>query len=459
MQKYKAHLLSPLLFITLLSFSANGLSQNYPEGDAASLGSASFRQADYTAALQYFQQAKSNAANPQEFDYNIAVCYAKLKQWPKANQAFTALYNQSPSDWWILYNLAITEKKLGHVDQATDYFLLIAEQREQPDLADYSQRQIQKIQKSEAELRAQELLRQNRIPASAPATSPQGSLWQGDLSLGVGNDNNIFLTASDGASSGTGDNFSDAQAFISWSSSEDLSTSWNFFTGVFATRYQEASNQDTSIASFGGRKYFPIRNARFYLGASIERILLESEPFQQNTEFQSGIKIPLRNKFRLNAEYRSRTLKSQDTQFDSQQGNRQRFDVGVRKTFSEKTSVNVRYRYDNDSREDDAFEGTFTSFSANRHSVNIRWQRLFNHWEYSLGADYRYSLYKQNNVDPEGNSTLRLDDRLILDANVTWLLNTKWALSIDYNYFDNVSTIDTFEESSQSFRTGIQRSF
>ena len=79
-----------------------------------SKGKAAFAGKHYDAALNYFLAASQTDQNADaSLQYNIAVCYFRLKQYPKAEQYFKALAEHEKWAGLAHYNLGLVAEAQG----------------------------------------------------------------------------------------------------------------------------------------------------------------------------------------------------------------------------------------------------------------------------------------------------------------------------------------------------------
>ena len=406
--------------------------------DALKAGTAAFKSGDFQRALESFQQARDAGSKDSLLQYNIAVCHFKLEQWSEANAGFAELYAQEPNDWLALYNLAITEKKLGRLEQAREYFFEVAGQGDMDQLALLAMRQYELLLAGKPE----------KIDRK----------WLGTVSVAYGLDDNV-IDPTDDAPSQESDRFWEAMASASWFSNVDLARAWTIDGMAYASRYQQVSEYDIGIVNIGGKKHFPVGRGYLYGGADIEHIQLGSDPYQRNWSAKLGGNLPFGKRAFFNARYRYQKLNSLSEQFDPTAGSNQRVELALGSRLGTFSRWKVRYRFDDDDRQDDAFtlgsDKLFVSYSAQRHGIKLRWSRLTPRWETSLSADYRYSQFRDDNVDFDGSSERRIDQRLLAAAKIAWFFVPKWQLSFDYSYTDNQSTIDVYQFDRSLMTLGI----
>lgn len=107
------------LFMTCPSFSQS--SQN---GDAIRLYNQaidSYTKGDTAQALTLFEKATMKDPSYSDAFYNLGSIYYQLRQYDKAETAFSRSLALNTDDYQAMYNLALTLDKLGRVQEASDY--------------------------------------------------------------------------------------------------------------------------------------------------------------------------------------------------------------------------------------------------------------------------------------------------------------------------------------------------
>ena len=107
------------LFMACPTFSES--SQN---GDAIRLYNQaidSYTKGDTAQALTLFEKATVKDPSYSDAFYNLGSIYYQLRQYEKAETAFSRSLNLNTEDYQAMYNLALTLDKLGRIQEATDY--------------------------------------------------------------------------------------------------------------------------------------------------------------------------------------------------------------------------------------------------------------------------------------------------------------------------------------------------
>ncbi|MBY0449031.1 MAG: tetratricopeptide repeat protein [Cyanobacteria bacterium] len=115
-----------LVLTTMLTIfmACPSFSQSSQNGDAIRLYNQaidSYTKGDTAQALTLFEKATVKDPTYSDAFYNLGSIYYQLRQYDKAETAFSRSLDLNTDDYQAMYNLALTLDKLGRVQEASDY--------------------------------------------------------------------------------------------------------------------------------------------------------------------------------------------------------------------------------------------------------------------------------------------------------------------------------------------------
>ena len=419
--------------LLLLWLSASGV---HAGEDAFEQGVSLFESGDYRQALVAFEHARKQGQSDRGLRFNIAVCHVRLQQWSQANVAFSSLYQDDPTDSLVAYNLAITEKKMGHTERAAQLFLEVSLTSAADDLAVLANRQYQRM-------------------LHHGSVSNGNSTWLASASLNLGSDSNV-IDPTDESSAEQDDQFAEMIATASWYSSTDLRRAWVIDGLAYSSRYDQVDDYNVDLVSGGALKYVPLRSGYGFFGAEAERSKLGDEDYLGSIGAIAGTGWRNENGRFWSLRYRFQNISSLSDTFDPQEGHNHRIQAESGARVGALGRFSLRYQFDLDDREDLSEEGRFVSFSAQRHGLFARWSKTGPKWEALLSADYRFSRFDDDTQTfPIALDERRKDQRYRINARLAWLFTEQISISLDYSYSDNDSTIDRYDYDRNLIMSGI----
>lgn len=284
--------------------------------------------------------------------------------------------------------------------------------------------------------------------------------WNGVLSASVGHDDNVTLADdSNTVASDQKDNFLDVLGVASryLNGNKDAGI---HFTGVLYNReYDTEDNFNLLLTSLGLAYHKKLGSWHGRFGAKYDYIEYGDDPYQSIfTLTAEG-----RHKFNKSAELRVRysyfDISSESSQFDNTEGDRHRIRVEGR--FKQGGNrYRLSYTGETNDREDSVRTATrFSSSSPVRHTLRANAQIPLNtKWSTEFDVRYRDSRYKDDNVSG-GVSTRRNDDRLKAKAELSYQVNKKTDVYVDYTRTENDSNISRFDYDRNEVSVGVNYLF
>ncbi|MFK7731452.1 MAG: tetratricopeptide repeat protein, partial [Pseudomonadales bacterium] len=427
------------IFLTLSFFAQ---SKNTHDKNLLDQANMLFSKGDYEQALREYsaiRESDTSAAPSESLRYNIAVCHYKMKQWQQARALFTQLHNERLSESRFTYSLAVVEKNLGNTERAAALFLEVSALGKDQTLAEAARKQYQLLQ-----------------PSSKPFVKTRLSKPLNlSIELNAGNDNNV-LEPSDLSGTGRSDRFTEAIAMVSWHSDGTANKRWLIDGFGYSSRYDSVDEYDFDMLDIGLRKYSPTDFGRWYWGVRSNATVLGGEGYLQSSSAQLGAQGWLEDSYKWKAGYQYKNHRSLNEQFDPFAGDAHRFDLEFAGSINDKQNWKLAYRYEFDDRDDLDLGDLFTSYSAQRHSLQAEWGLQRGHWRNKLSANYRSSDYMDTNLMLDGNIVSRKDQRMKLSARSSWALFDDWTLSAEYSFTDNKSNIETYDYDRHMLLFGVR---
>ncbi|NIB38565.1 tetratricopeptide repeat protein [Pseudomaricurvus alkylphenolicus] len=436
--KLNHHLLT---LVVLVSISAG-----VQEASAFSRAEQLFQQGDYARALDLYLQEEQVDRYDASLLYNIAVCYYRLKRWDEANARFLQLVQKQPDNDLIRYNLAVTEKKLGNRERAKALFFHIAQLSEQKELSLLAQRQYDRLNPGSG------------TPRRKNSAASSDDDWLLAASVTYGSDDNV-VDPTNTERTDEEDRFSEALLAASWySNSDDRNDSWVLEGTGYFSRYDEVDDYDVNLLQAGVTRHLPTDYGSWYLGTRGETSQLGGDDYLRTLSLHGGTGSRLSSGRHWALRYRLQSISSLASDYDYLQGSTQRLEVTYGGAFHNAGRWKLRYRFDNDNRDDLQAEDLFYSYSASRHSFKAQWSMNWDWVDLSTGIEYRFSDYHDDHVI-NGLSQHREDNRLRLNVRAEWLLSPQWSLTTDYSFTDNDSSIEQYDYNRNILMFGAGFSF
>lgn len=431
------------LVFSLVAQSKNLSNETLAEQVKVEQANAMFLEGNYEQALSYYtaiRNSDGSSTSSESLRYNTAVCHYKMQQWEQAKTLFTQLHIEDPAESRFTYSLAVVEKNLGNTQRAAALFLEVSALSKDTKLSEAAGKQYRLLQASSKPLTKS---RQTSKPLNL------------SIELNAGNDNNV-LEPSDLSSTDRSDRFIEAIAMANWRSDGTASNRWVVDGFVYSSRYDAVEEYDFDMLDIGVRKYSPTEFGRWYWGIRSNATALGSDGYLHSNSAQLGAHGWFKDGYKWKAGYQYKNHRSLNEQFDPFAGDAHRLDLDLSGTTGENWNWKLGYRYEFDDRDDLDLGDLFTSYSAQRHSLQADWGMQRGSWRSKLSANYRNSKYMDNNLMLDGSSALRKDHRLKLSARSSWALFDDWSLSAEYSFTDNESNIEAYDYDRHMLLFGVR---
>lgn len=409
------------LTILLASWSCIGFAETL-----RSQADQSFSRGNYQEALRLYRQAHNNDRDDWALQYNMAVCHVKLSHWTHARDAFMVLNQQQPDNPLVVYNLAVTEKKLGNLDLARDMFYDLSQGSSDESLALLASRQYRQLVGEEQSL------------------GEGSSQWIASIDVSYGVDDNV-IDSSTSESTEDKDSFLETLVTARWyANGEHKKDSWYLEgTGLFS-RYQSVSDYDMDLIILGIGKSNATDFGRWLVGMRAETSQLGGEDYLQTLSLNLGLEGDFNAQNGWSINLRQQNVSSQSRDYDYLDGDSYRVDLAYLGKLDNGVRWKLRYRFDDDSR-DDLVDGTdFYSYSVNRHGLMLQGIYLLDEWMLIGKLEHRISDYKDDHVS-DGVEDHRQDNRGQFSLRAERRLSSNWIVSADYSYTRNESSLSQYD--------------
>jgi tetratricopeptide (TPR) repeat protein len=385
----------------------------------AQQGAAAFKRGAYDEALEYFARAERAGERSESVAYNIAVCLYRLRRFEEARTRFLEL--SGIPKWRDLahYNLGLVDEAAGDRTQAGKWYRLTA------------QGQSEKLR----------LLAERKLSLLGPA--PVVRDWMALLSFGFGRDSNAASLA-DEMQLSADDNYKEWLAYAQTYLDGQAGAGLKFYALGFDRRYERFESLDSQVAGFGLSKEFPWQEYAAETGLRLTRTLVDSRLVADQLQASLGLSRSV-GTGTFSLKYLPSRYFSGD-RYAQIDGWQQRLEAGWRRRFDVWT-LETRYRYEINDRDDLRRDDSFSSYSPRRNGVLGKLDRRFGRaLDLSLALEYTRSRYPHENrlrdTDGSVRRATRAGEQIRLAAGLGYGWNRNLRLKGEYEYID---TQDNFE--------------
>lgn len=354
----------------------------------------------------------------------------------------------------LYYNLGVTYYRLGEYEKAKTNFSIvtrdrrlapvayynlgrIARKQKQPDVAKQHFSRVIKISKDQKLTR---LARSNL----AELRSKRG-IWTGAVSAKFGYDDNV--TAASGAAQGSS-TFMSVSAFtdnlISGTRKKGISVSGD----VMLTDYF-SQNEDQSSIRLGAKRLTQWGKNPAYYSGYIDNSQYRGSAYQTIMGLEAGGRKNLGKGKSLRARYRYENISSQNPAYDYLQGWRQRIRIEHRSR-DRKANKRSRYYYELELNDRQDKTGPAESFSPMRHTF-----RGYYYWPLSKEWDGVGDFSFRNSAYPELGAQSRTDQRIRFGVTASKKLKKDLKLRIKFRHTNNNSTVASYSYTSNRIYAGV----
>jgi hypothetical protein len=432
-----------LIIAVLLVFTTAGTVQSADDADNSfQAGLKAFRSGDYQNALGHFEEARRLGLNRPGLDFNLGVSYYKVQDYPLARDAFIRAATNTNIRPLAYYNLGLVELRLDNRQAATRWFREARAATQNEDLKSLAERMLAKLEGQ----------------PGIDTVKTAKAWWLSSVSLNTGYDDNL-IDPTDQSGSNTGDGFTELFALTGGPLTGTFNDGIRFDLSAYAIRYQDIDAYNMNVLRGGLSSNKPLGAWQARMGIELEHSTLGDDAYLNGAHLLVSTERIEGDK-RLRLRYRASHFTPLEDNYDPLAGQRQQFDVELRKKSTPQSDWRIAYQLELNARDDLATPSTFTSYSPTRHSLRLAGEiPLAKAW--TLGGDLRYrvSRYNGDNIYSDGNVVRREDVQRQASLKLRYELFTNWELQLEYNYTHNDSSIDGYDYDRNLYLLGISTLF
>lgn len=398
-------------------------------------GVAAFGSGDYDAALRSFLEAQRSGLESPGLHYNLGATYYRLRRYADAEREFAGLARDPAWSALVTYNLGLIAQRTGRTAEAKAHYQEALRTTTDGDLRALAAKALGRLEQSQP----------TRIVAVA--------------SLAGGYDSNATLTP-DAATAGTshqGDVFVESLGGLSYRFFGDSASGVSAQGGFLLRRYQDLHEFDQTGLRLGLARDTASARWLTSLAAFYDTMYFGGDPFQRAGVVEARVTRRMDSGDELRARYQYQHIEG-GAGFEYLDGWQQQLtlEAGIAGA-----AALARFGYElelNDRR--DLQAGTdFLSFSPTRHSAfaGVALPNLGG-WTADGRADYRYSHYNDPYV-LGGVTIARVDRRYGIALHASRRVGGPWRFFVDYSWYRNDSTIDTYDYTRYQASAGFELAF
>lgn len=392
--------------------------------DASALfadGERAFAAGEYAEALRFFSAAReAGSVGPSSY-YNIGVCQYRLGRYGEAEATFAQLAAEFPAMRELAeYNRGLALRADGDLAGAG-----VAFERARASTDDKI------VALANAQLA--------QIRATPVVDEPA---WTGYFSGGIGYDDNVALLnelvlASSEASSPLAE-------LLGVLTRDFGARPLRFDASAYAVHYPDVGDFDQTALRLSLEAEIALGQWRFFVGPTLGRSTLDGDGFEELVGADARLRRAFGDGFVFEARAVYDDTSAADSRFAYLDGSHRLLRLSVQHT----GAARIRFGYDVE-REDRADPGV----SPSRERLGLVYQRrLSAAWSTDAAVTYRTSSYSAASVPRE-------EQLLELTFVVRRALGPNWTVGLEYQSFDNDSTVEDFAYDGQRFAFGLSRSF
>ena len=108
-------------------FSLTHVTLSWSQENNFDKGVEAFQAEDYSAAVEFFLLSLEQDSSNEDVLLNLGISYFKLGEYEKSNEYLRELFLDGSFNPVVIYTLAVTEKRLGNIDDAIELFEEVTE--------------------------------------------------------------------------------------------------------------------------------------------------------------------------------------------------------------------------------------------------------------------------------------------------------------------------------------------
>jgi len=397
-------------------------------------GISAFRAQDYEAALRSFLGARQAGMDVPALRYNLGATYYRLGRYEEAEREFLGLMGES--QWAALahYNLGLTAQRAGRRQQAIERFEEARRRTADPNLRSLAATAIGRL--------------------GAPPPSRTSAV----ASLAGGYDSNVALAsgATSLATSNRSDSFAESLAAVSHRLVGNAAGGWHAHGGLVLRGYRDLREFDLSGLRAGLSRETESSGVQTSVGAYLDTVHIGGDPFERTAVLDAQARGRLDAGGELRGRYQLGHIAG-GAGFEYLDGWQQRFS-GEAGFGLPRASIRAGYELELNNRADFQQGSDFSSYSPTQHSL---FATLVLHdvggWRTELRGEYRKSRYDDTYRLNVGTlEVTRKEDLYGIAARANRRLSALWRVFVDYSYYRNKSTLDTYDYDRHQLMAGVE---
>jgi hypothetical protein len=394
------------------------------QDDPVRQGIEAFNAGQYQTALNWFEQADAAGVRGPALQYNIAVSLYRLNRFEEARARFLPLAQEL--EWHVLvtYNLGLVAEAQGNEAAALVYYRESAAQQEQEKIRTLAGQKLARLSPRDV----------------ATDTAAAAKRWLGVITFSGGHDSNASSLADDllDNNASAEDEFVEALVYGQWYANGQARDGTKLYAMVFDRRFREFDYLDTQVFGAGIIHEKLLGGFQTETALRINNTQLNSVTVADQAQVTAGISRQYKPGT-FGATYAYSNFDA-GTNFRQTDGNQHRIDLSWNKRIDALT-LQGRYRFENNKREDLRRNSGFASYSPQRDAVSIS-----AHWQFTpqlnagAMAEYIDSDYDGINIlrDTDGSVVTATrhnsQQRLVFDA--SYRINSNWRVLSEYQHSD-----------------------
>ncbi len=427
-----------ILTVIFLMLLANVGQQAYALGDVEfAQGVTLYKKAQYSLALNKFAAARKAGMDEPRLNFNLALCYLQLQQYDQAREEFLNAAQHKPLAGLAWFNIGLLELERGGREEAINWFTRVRDTTQQIKLRALAEQRLAQLQQ----------------PTGSELNSV---IWDNGYRLHIGYDDNIEDPALIGTTD-RGDRFSSALAYITRAAGGV--DGWRVGAVAFLQHYNTVKIYDLDLLQLTLDKGFSRGDWRNRFGTELEAATLGGNDYLQTAKFHISGKLPLSTMDELRLRYRYSSVSAMSQVYDYLAGDRHELELRWQHQ-RDNLKLQAGYEYEVNDRNDYRGTTVFSSYSPNRHTIDLRADAMAaGGWELDGRINWRSSLYPESNILADSSAVKRSDERLILSLGTTYPLSDSLNVGFEYKFTENHSNIDTYHYTRHIYTLGISGIF
>jgi hypothetical protein len=353
--------------------------------------------------------------------YNLGVSYFQSGDWIRSEEMFIRVSRFKEMESLAFYNLGLVNLKKKNDQKARSWFIRARESTNDSRLKAMSEEQLNRLKQLKEK-------------------------WSSLSSVGLGYDSNVTLDNDTLTSvSSEPDNFLEFYGLTRGVLGGTSENGVIFKASLFGDIYQTLKDYNLIEANAGAYKTFSLGHWGHEAGGYITYSTLGGEGYLQSGNLSWAGGAPVTDQLRIRMRLRLRYVTSVDDQYSALDGTTEDFRVEGHWAMSSSSQVRGVYQLEFNDRNGWDTETSFISLSPTRNTFKLEYARLFDDsWAMVIAGSYRNSYYAQANLETNGTSINRRDDRLRTYLEFKRTLSRHTNLSLEYTYTDNRSNINQY---------------